>query len=249
MISLGSLPGTACDSLLPIPLPRQAVALIPRSQTHARQPSFTVHSYRVYKVIANTHNTAWVSYDVPQLGIQIALHGTGSRRILDTLAPSARVIALDSSNDIIASNGHSVSNNGISLSIPSSWVVATPSNTGCGWPSSYPTNEPELLFINADVSILHCPLLRLTPAKAAHDGVSVYLPPHNRYAPTRSGKPIATLQHGTTTVTVYAEQYDPNTLDLYVRKTGSTITHFLTLGLGRDGRVAGGVLASVRAVT
>ncbi len=79
-----------------------------------------------------------------------------------------------------------------------------------------------------------------------HDGVYLYLSP-NRQVPT--GHPIATLHHGTTTITVFADEYDPNALDLFVHHAGSNITHVLTLGLGRDGRVAGGVLASVRAVT
>ena len=63
-------------------------------------------------------------------------------------------------------------------------------------------------------------------------------------------KPLdATTHDGTTTIRVYGDRGNPNALDLFVHKTGSKITHCLTLGLGRDGRVAGGVLASMQATT
>jgi len=57
------------------------------------------------------------------------------------------------------------------------------------------------------------------------------------------------LHHGTTAIAVYIHATDPNALDLFVHRAGSNVTHVLTLGLGRDGRVAGGVLASIRATT
>jgi hypothetical protein len=54
------------------------------------------------------------------------------------------------------------------------------------------------------------------------------------------------LQHGTTTIAIYAEDANPNALNTFVHRAASTITHILTLGLGLDGRVAAGVLASIR---
>jgi hypothetical protein len=57
------------------------------------------------------------------------------------------------------------------------------------------------------------------------------------------------LQHGTTTIAIYAEDANPNVLNLFVHRAGSAITHVLTLGLGRDGRIAASVLASIRATT
>jgi len=247
LISLGSVPGTSCDSLLPFPLPRQAVALIPLSQTHTGQPSLTVHGYRVYNVVADTHNAAWVSYDVPQLGIQIALHGTGSRRILDTLAPSARKVAFAYANEAVPSNWHAVTDDGVSLSIPRSWAIITPTYSYCeGWPTD------DLVLVKPDLGVAACGAMFFTPrtaAGASHEDLSLYLSPHNIYAPTRNGNRITTVEHGATTVTVYADKYDPNALDLFVHPAGSNITHVLTLGLGRVGRIPGGVITSIRAVT
>jgi hypothetical protein len=57
------------------------------------------------------------------------------------------------------------------------------------------------------------------------------------------------LQPVGTTITVYTDDGYLDALDLYVRTSGSKITHVLTVGLGRDGRVVGGVLASIRATT
>ena len=95
-ISVGSLPGTACDSVTPIALPKQAVALLPASRTRPTGPSHTVHGYKVYLAIVHPPPgtpVVWIEYQVPQLGVQIDLHGSLGSRVLDTLAPSARKVA------------------------------------------------------------------------------------------------------------------------------------------------------------
>ena len=172
------------------------------------------------------------------------MHGSLSRRILDTLAPSARTVALDPAYEKIPNGWHAVTENGVSLSIPPSWTIATP-NFFC----ASPVSDSTLLFVKPDIGVAPCPAPAPTPAAALKDGVTLYLPPHNRYAPSPTGQPIATVQHDKTTIAIYTETDDQNALDLFVRKTGSKVTHVLTLGLGRDGRVAGGVLASIRATT
>jgi hypothetical protein len=241
MISVGSLPNTSCDQPVQFPLPKQAVALVPSSQMPDGKPIVTVHGYRIYNGDPQ-HVGSWKVFVVPQLGVRIAMHGTLSSRILTTLAPSARSVALDPFYESVPNGWRTSTENGVSLSIPPSWGVAIP-NSFCGLPVS----DSTLLLINPDIEVAPCPPPLPTPAGALHDGVALYLPPHNRFAPTPTGPSITTLHHGTTTIVIYPEPSDPNALDVFVRKSGSNITHVLTVGLGRDGRVAEGVLASIRA--
>jgi hypothetical protein len=241
MIGVGSLPDIRCDQSQ-FPLSAQAAALVPSSHKSSGPPSLTIHGYAVYSVVS--HTSGWAYFDVPQLAIQIATHGSMGTRILHTLAPSARIIALDPTYETIPSNWHAYTNDGVTLSIPSPWTVVTP-EVLCG----PPVGNAELLLIQPKILFAPCPFQIPKAADAAHDAVALYLTAHNPNAPTASGTPIATMQDGTTTITIYPEQDDPNALDLFVRKSGSKITHVLTLGLGRDGRIAGGVLASIKALT
>jgi hypothetical protein len=59
------------------------------------------------------------------------------------------------------------------------------------------------------------------------------------------------VRHGSTTVTVYpgSRGVSLDTVNVFVHRAGSKVTHVLTVGLGRDGRTAGGVLASIDATT
>ena len=66
---------------------------------------------------------------------------------------------------------------------------------------------------------------------------------------TNPGRPLATLHHGNTTIRVWSEHWTPDTLDLFFSHDGSTTSRVIVLNLGRDGRVAAGVIASVRATT
>jgi len=244
MIGVGSLPNAHCGAGFPITT--QAAALIPSSRKASGPPSVTIHGYGVYTIASSTPR--WAFFDVPKLGVQIAIHGSLGLPILATLAPSARKIGLDPSYETIPSNWHVVTNDGISLSIPPTWTTSTATGFGCESLISDQTGE--LLLIKPHIEPPPaCPFVLPRAADAIHDAIDLYLTAHNPYAPRSTGRPLRTLQHGTTTITVCAEQYDPNALDLFVRKSGSKITHVLTLGLGRDGRVARGVLASIRANT
>lgn len=241
MIGVGGLPNARCDQSQ-FPIPVQAAALVPASQKPNAPPSLTVHGYDVYNV--DSHTSGWAFFDVPQLGIRIATHGSTGSGILETLAPSARMIALDPTYASIPSTWHAVTRDGLSLSIPASWSIVTP-NYLCG----APVGDSELLLITPKVPYAPCAFVIPKASDAAHDAVALYLTTHNTRAPSAAGQPITTLQRGGTTIAVYAETSDPNALDLFVHRSGSKITHVLTLGLGRDGRVAAGVLASIRATT
>ncbi|MGO9875783.1 MAG: hypothetical protein ACLPVY_18530 [Acidimicrobiia bacterium] len=245
MIRIGTVPQANCTPASESPIPKEAVGLLSLSKTDTGEPSLTVHGYRIYTGDAPTLDPGfWKTYDVPQLGVRIATHGTLSLRILRTIAPSARTVALDPTYESVPNDWHAVTEHGVSLSIPLSWGVAT-RDVFC----EGPVVASEFAFIRPNIESPRCLPRIPTAASALIGGVSLYLPPHNPYAPNRHGHALATLRPGTTTITIYAEPNDPNTLDLFVHRAGSKITHVLTLGLGRDGRVAGGVLASIRAVT
>ena len=240
MISVGSLPNTSCDQTEQVATPDQAVALIPSAQPNNGQPSLVVHGYRVYDVVSNT--PGWSFFDVPQLGVRIATHGTLGTRIIETLAPSGRKVALNAAYEIVPDNWRTVDEDGMSLSIPRGWSVVTPGAL-CG----APVGNSELLLIEPRVLFAPCPFKLPTAADAAHDAVALYLTSHNPNSPTPTGRAIAHLRYGATVTTIYPEVDDPNALDLFVHRAGSGTAHVLILGLGSDGRVAGGVLASLRA--
>lgn len=234
--------GVACRSLGVAPV--AAVALIPFAHPHAARSSFNLNGYRAHKV-PDTQVAGWLFYAVPQLGVQIALHGTLGSRILDTLGPSARTIALDPTRQSVPSNWHALAEDGVSFSIPPSWALITPTEWSCdGWTGG----APALFVVNAAVNET-CPD-GIPPVEELQDGAVLYAGSHNDHAPTpTASRPIVAFHHGSTTVTVYTDDGYLEAFDLFVHRAGSSITHVLTLGLGRDGRVAGGVLGSVRAVT
>ena len=241
MVGVGTLPNAPCDPSQ-YAVAAQAAALIPSSDKPGGRPAFTIHGYDVYDIASP--KPGWVFYDVPELAVEIATRGSLGLSILHTLAPSAREIALDPAYETAPTNWRTLTKDGVSLGIPSSWSVLTP-DALCG----APVGNSELLLIKPKVLFAPCPFEIPTAADAAHDAVALYLTPHNANAPGATGRSIARLQHTSTTITIYAEPGDPNALDLFVRRTGSNVTHVLTLGLGRDGRIAGGVLASLRATT
>jgi hypothetical protein len=241
VISVGGMLGLSCDQLTPMKLPDQAIAIYPSSATYTSRPSATIHGYRVYAV--TTPAPEWKYVDVPQLGVRIATHGNLGPRVLRTLAPSARTVALDPGYGVVPHNWHNIDKDGVSLSIPASWSVVS-AHLLCGGP----IGKSQLVLIGPKIVYAPCPYQFQHATDATYDAVDLYLTPQNRNAPQPSGRPIANVQHGTTTVTVYAER-DSNSLDLLVRRAGSPITHVLTVGLGRDGRTAAAVIASIRATT
>jgi hypothetical protein len=241
VVGLGPLDQTECGARAYPSEPRVAVA--PWSSTHQGTPLFTVHGYAVYKAIDPYRPDAgWAVYDVPELAVQVALRGTLARRVLDTLGPSALEVALDAAHGSPARGWRSVHADGITLSIPPTWASLTPALWSCeGWAAA----EPAFFVVKPDADATCSD--GLPPVQEFADGAVVYVTPTNRYAPSASGRVLATLHHGSTTIEVRADGSYADALDLFVRRAGSSVTHVLTLGLGPDGRVAAGVLASIRA--
>ena len=241
IVSVGGMLNMSCDQVTPIALPAQAIAIIPSTRTHTTRPSLTVHGYRVYAVPSRMPR--WKLFDIPQLRIRIATHGTLGPRIVHTLAASGRSVALDPGYAVVPHAWRGVERDGVSLSIPRSWKVVS-AHLLCGGP----IGSSQLVLIDAKILFAPCPYRIPKAADAAYDAADLYLTAHNPNAPRPTGHAIAHVQHGTTTITVYPEA-DPTSLDLFVRRAGSPITHVLTVGLGRDGRTAAGVIASIGATT
>ncbi len=162
MASVGKLAQQGCTPASEWPIPPQAVSLFALAERPTGTPTLTVHGYAVYRLDRGTRDGVWTRYAVPQLGTEIAVHGSLSDRVIATLAPAARKVALAHATQPIA-DGRVVATDGVKVTVPVSWSVTTPSS----WPCD----------------------------------------------------------------------------------SGSRNRHVLQLGLGRNGRVAGGVLASVEAIS
>jgi hypothetical protein len=239
-ISTGALPKSGCKPANQ-PIPPRSVAIIPTTSPPAGPLYRTVHGYGIYAANANARHAPWRVFDVPQLGVEIDFRGSVQNSVLDTLAPSSRKVAFVYATQPIPKSYRTTTENGVELSIPAGWPAMTTDHYCGGFYS------PEVLRVVSSVDNHSCPGPVSFLANAFHDGVVLY--PSSDYVPgSPLERPVAVLHHGTTTVTVFDNKgYGGNALELLVRRSGSKTAHALALGLGRDGRVAGGVLASVEA--
>jgi len=247
-VSLGQLAQSSCRSMgeSHFALPAESVSLIASPNRTAGARYRMIHGYRVYAANAAKPDPAWLVYDVPQLGSRIALRGSLARRVLDTLAPSARAVALAFAPQPPRTNYRHVIAAGVRLSIPPGWRITTD-----GPVCSLPNDELVIPPVRPDLSgPPSCPGLGPgTVAGAVIDGGAL----NNRPSDQTTGdadRLLTVLHHGTTTITIYAGYGEiPAALEVFIRRNTSSTTHILELGLGRDGRVAGSVLASIRATT
>ncbi len=229
--------------------PQQAASLISASATPDGTHYDVVNGYRIYRVALTADPTSTV-YDVPELGARIVLHGSLADRILSTLAPSAQEVALAFATQPTPITYRSVITDGVSLSIPSRWTITTTPAVECYWQVS-PTGAPEVVRVRPGLSLGACAAYSSLPlAVLPNDGILLYTS-QSSYSPHRGDHAIAILHHRSTTITVYpgSSSVSLDTVGVFVHRTGSKITHVLTLGLGRDGRTAGRVLASIQAIT
>jgi len=248
IISLGQPLNGACDADNRLPEPAEAVLLLPWTHPPSGALVGVVHGYRVYAGSSTREMGAWRAYEVPELGAQVAMRGSLQRRILDTLAPSSRKVALAFAGQPVP-HGHVGTTDGITLTIPTTWTVTTPTWLPCEWLRPLPGSTPELRRIRPDVVLAYCPMIPANAVRAPRDGVDLYISP-DRSAPSKAYQQrLAVLHRGATTIGVYAETDDASVLDLDAQRAGSSVTHVLQLSLGRDGRVAGGILASLTAAS
>ena len=272
VVTVGSVAPPDCQAQVggymhPLPPLMAEVSIISETEASTIRPSLTVHGYRLYRRAAARHR-GWAFYEVPQLHVQIATHGKLAARILATLAPSARYVALDTAYETVSQASRRLTRGGVAVSIPTSWPIAIPEEYGCGTVA-----KPDLTIIEPPKPIVTgsigpvgggtCmppnPPYPSSTGMAPVDRLTLYLPaanPGNQWdvsnntdAFSARGQPVTTLHFGDTTITVWAPDGFFNALELFARRDGSSVLHSMTLELGRDGRVGAGVLASIRAVS
>jgi hypothetical protein len=230
------------------PALEQAAAFAPPPRTPTGASSQTVNGYRVYAVNTTNPHRTWDVYDVPQLHVRIALRGRLAPRILDTLGPSSRSVALAFADRPPQTRLHTVTAQGISLSIPTAWTVVTPQALGCTSPNDV------LELIRPGIGAPGCPVTTGgIVADAVQGDGSGALSTYATASPAVDRPPPSTaiLHHGKTTVTVFrdGDGQGSDSLGALIRLAGSRQTHVLNLALSRDGRIDGGILASIRAIT
>jgi hypothetical protein len=218
-----------------------SISAIPRSA--AITPTETVHGYGVSPEFLRCDCPNFSRYDVPELGVQLGFTGELADRILATLAPSARKVALAFAEQPVPKTFRRISDAGLNLSVPPEWPEGT-RGAGCG--GLFASTVVHVHRLPADTSCQGPTAPSLDDA--GHDGVVLYAS-SEYFASNRGRRRITVLHHGATTVTVFGSGNDPSVVDLVVRRAGSKIAHSLSLGLGRDGRVAGGILASIEATS
>jgi len=269
------IPRDHCKARPQTPPDLQAVAFFPDTPPVAGSGrDRDVHGYRIYRTHTATRTNPWTYYVVPQLHIQIATTGPLADRILETLAPSNREVADTPALQTPPTRWHTVTTSGVTVSVPSTWRVASlgapptaPSTTGPtgAAPTLTIVKTFDLSTVSGMIGPQCCPpppppstpeVRGLVP----HDGATLYLDAiddgttegfdqqQSGFA-TVPGRPIATLHHDDTTIRVWSEHWTTDTLDLFFSHDGSTTGHVIVLSLGRDGRVAAGVLASIRTVS
>jgi hypothetical protein len=109
--------------------------------------------------------------------------------------------------------------------------------------SGLPT-RPELGRDNPNIPF-SCPPPFPRIATLARDGVLLFLSA-GLFGP-QPRRPLIVLHHGASTVLAYADADGRNDVEVVVRRSGSAMGHELIVGLGRNGRIAGGILASLEA--
>jgi hypothetical protein len=200
------------------------------------RPSRTVNGYGLYYVApASVTADAPQSFAVPELRVTITVpHSKTGEQILATLAPSARHVALDDTTQPPAEWRH-VRQGGIELSVPRTWNVETVSDRGnvCPFvPNPKENAVVRIHVVSAPAPRWGCGPLRseLTYPGASAGSVDIESSPTGRRAP----------------VNVIAPSGNPWD-DRYLQVGGADGTHgfSITIGLGRDGRVAATILNSL----
>jgi hypothetical protein len=137
-----------------------------------------------------------------------------------------------------------VQTDGLSFTTPGAWNLVTP-DYPCAWPGQFADAKPQVTRIRPDIAIPPCPLVMLGAGGLQRYGVELYT------SAASTGEallhPIMVLHHGETTVRVFDQPQEPARVAVAVQRAGSPVVHSLQLGLGDDGRVAGGILASLTA--
>jgi hypothetical protein len=178
------------------------------------------------------------SFAVPALKVTITVpHGRNGDQILATLAPSARHVALDDTTQPPSGWRH-LQQNGIELSVPAKWRVESLSDQGYH-PCPFVPNPRD----NAVVRIrLVSGVVPAGYGCGAFQNDPIYPGPTDGSVDIASGPTGRRLP-----MSVVAPSANPRD-DRYLQVGGADGTRGfgITIGLGRDGRVAAAILNSIR---
>ena len=201
-----------------------------------------VHGYRVFNM--KSRYSEWALYDIPTLGVSIATRGSLGPRVLATLGPSALAVALDAADNATPQTWRAITEGDLSLHIPANWTVRI-TNSTC-------VSGDAQVYVIHPIGVTGCTSGPGPPPIGPPTGttMSIYQPAaSDPFAASQDEQLVATVHHGSTTVSIswVTSATGPNeVLDLHAHRAGSRSTDSLTLELGRNGTVPGGIIGSIR---
>ena len=134
-------------------------------------------------------------------------------------------------------SGHVEAFGSYRITVPASWEEAQPINALCEWPTP---GTPQLLTLRPDLPVPSCAPVA---TRAVNDGAILFWPGAAAPEPA-SDRPLLTLRPRTTAPSqVFAVADEPD--QLLVRFREGAATFEIAVAVGRDGRVAGRVIASI----
>jgi hypothetical protein len=134
-------------------------------------------------------------------------------------------------------SGHVEAFGSYKITVPRSWEEAQPDNALCEWPSP---GTPQLLIVRPNLPVPSCAPVA-TPT--VNDGAILFWSGATAPEPA-SAHPLLTLRPRTTAPSqVFAVAGEPD--QLLVRFREGAATFDIAVAVGRDGRVAGRVIASI----
>ncbi len=194
-------------------------------------PVRTVHGYALYAAGAFGSST---SYAVPALDVRIVV-GTDvvdAKRVLGTLAPSARAVALRADAILPTTGWPAVRFGGLSIRVPPNWAIEDLAATRPD-PCQLGEQPANTLLVGSGLAS-SCPLPDRTSGRMLFDGV---------WLGHGGGSREVVVDNGRITSSFVATPIDTH---IGVRVAGTATP--ITIATGRDGRIAATVLHSIRTV-
>jgi hypothetical protein len=200
-----------------------------------------VHGYRVFNM--KSRYSGWALYDIPTLGVSIATRGSLGRRVLATLGPSALAVALDAANKAPPQTWRSITEDHLALRVPPNWTVRI-TNSMCETGAE--------VYVVRPGGLTGCHSGPGGPPIGPPSGTTMWIyqsAANDPFPASQAEQLVATVHHGSTTVSiswVTSATGPSEALDLHAHRAGSRTTESLTLALGRNGTVPGGIIGSIR---
>jgi hypothetical protein len=135
-------------------------------------------------------------------------------------------------------SGHVEAFGSYRITVPGSWKVTQPDDALCDWPVS---GTPQLVILRPNLPVPSC---GAAPSRVVNDGVILFKPGAEPAESAALERPLLTLRRRTTAPSqVFAVPGHPRQLLVKFREGAQTFQ--IAIAVGRDGRVAGRVIASI----